>query len=398
MVMTNTSFVYLIFILATVTAGVKESYKQIEQDEKMRRFLIGPILATKFSKINEWIDKFFTESGLSTALATNMNKTGLEARFENIEQKTKNIQQQIYEIDEKISVVANNISDFGKNISDFADTKFQKIQEWLDQIIKNIPTTTTPTITTTTITSKPRILGNVTIGESLYEKIEISKDAWGDMENLISSKETSLTTCASLCSKTENCHSFQYMEESFADNCRLGTCHRKMFEYQQGSSETVEVFVSDHISQQYILSGDPWRLVRHVPEGIVWHPATDGLLGTDVYGDPKNMEKPFSIKFGDFNQFLFETEDLTMWLIVNKTELIGENGEKFYDYIRIPVIASSKSCSPYTPIELRRKGFVEDPWVSVEDHPKKNIYIEGSYDYGGYKKSSTGFNVFVRKV
>jgi len=382
---TSPSLIYLIIILAATAKGVKKSSEQFE-DEKMRRFLIGPILAAKFSKINDWVDKFFPESGLLTTSATDKNQTGLEVRLENFDQKIKNVEQQMSEMNEKISYVAKNISGFEEKFSGVVATKFSKIKEWLDQFITNQTTMTTTTP------------GNITVGESLYEKIDTSKDAWEDTANLLSTKTTSLEQCAILCSKTENCHSFQYMEESFADNCRLGTCHRKMFEHQQGSSETVEVYVSDHISQQYNLSGAPWRLVRHVPAGDRWHPATDDLKGTDVYGDPKNMQEPFSIKFyqDDFNQFLFEDEDLKYWLIVNKKELLGENGEKFYSNAKIPVIASSQSCVPYAP-KMYNRNIAEDPWVSIEDHPKQIVYGEAKHvKHDGFY--GFGFNVFIRKV
>ena len=37
-----------------------------------------------------------------------------------------------------------------------------------------------------------------------------------------------------------------------------------------------------------------WQLVRHTP-GPAWHPATDSLLGTAVYGDPAQTAQPFSV-------------------------------------------------------------------------------------------------------
>ena len=41
-----------------------------------------------------------------------------------------------------------------------------------------------------------------------------------------------------------------------------------------------------------------------MPEGATWHPATDGLQGTDVYGNENDLTQPFSKKFDDleFNQ------------------------------------------------------------------------------------------------
>ena len=42
-----------------------------------------------------------------------------------------------------------------------------------------------------------------------------------------------------------------------------------------------------------------WKLVRSVPEGTTWHPATDGLQGSDVYGDETDLTQTFSKKYDD---------------------------------------------------------------------------------------------------
>ena len=59
---------------------------------------------------------------------------------------------------------------------------------------------------------------------------------------------------------------------------------------------------------------DPWKLVRHVPQGGTWHPATDKMEGTDVYGNPDDMSQPWSINWSsekytevDINKFLDHT-------------------------------------------------------------------------------------------
>ena len=44
--------------------------------------------------------------------------------------------------------------------------------------------------------------------------------------------------------------------------------------------------------------GACWRHVRHVPEGYTWHPATDRMRGTDVYG-VEGGDQAWSIKFDD---------------------------------------------------------------------------------------------------
>ena len=46
--------------------------------------------------------------------------------------------------------------------------------------------------------------------------------------------------------------------------------------------------------------------MRHVPQGTTWHPASDQLRGTDVYGDSNDPLQPFSVKWDtyDYNQVL----------------------------------------------------------------------------------------------
>ena len=40
-----------------------------------------------------------------------------------------------------------------------------------------------------------------------------------------------------------------------------------------------------------------WTRVRHVPTGNTFHLASDGLDGTEEYGDPSNDTQPWSIKW-----------------------------------------------------------------------------------------------------
>ena len=63
--------------------------------------------------------------------------------------------------------------------------------------------------------------------------------------------------------------------------------------------------------------GSGWKLVRRVAPGTTWHPATDNLAGSDVYGkssEDKVSPETFSVSFEaeDFNQFLFATGDMTV--------------------------------------------------------------------------------------
>ena len=51
--------------------------------------------------------------------------------------------------------------------------------------------------------------------------------------------------------------------------------------------------------------GSSWLLVRHVPQGLRWHNATDQLRGVDVYGDPGlGLGTEFSVSYHteEYNQ------------------------------------------------------------------------------------------------
>ena len=61
-----------------------------------------------------------------------------------------------------------------------------------------------------------------------------------------------------------------------------------------------------------------WIKVRHLPNGIKkWHPATDLMRGSDVYGDQTDNSIAWSIKFDNikFDQLMFANEDYTKWVI-----------------------------------------------------------------------------------
>ena len=52
---------------------------------------------------------------------------------------------------------------------------------------------------------------------------------------------------------------------------------------------------------------------------------------------------------------------------------------------RHPKIAkSSKQASPYTVTQYCRRGAEEDPWLSVDVHPKNVVYGEGSFNVPGW--------------
>jgi len=151
--------------------------------------------------------------------------------------------------------------------------------------------------------------------------------------------------------------------------------------------------------------GGHWTLVRRVKAGNNWHPSTDQLMGTDVYGsfinDP-TADATFSIAF-DINQvseFLFATGDGQKWLVASKDSVVGG----FYANELRPIMASSKSGTAHSARWYRRNGVQEDPWISLSDHHP--AIGTGDILYGGDSFGQThasailphhnGANVFVR--
>jgi hypothetical protein len=62
------------------------------------------------------------------------------------------------------------------------------------------------------------------------------------------------------------------------------------------------------------MEGGGWALVRRVSQGLTWHPATDDLRGTDVYGNYGGMSSTntFSTVFNSLitsenTEFMFAT-------------------------------------------------------------------------------------------
>ncbi len=126
--------------------------------------------------------------------------------------------------------------------------------------------------------------------------------------------------------------------------------------------------------------GGGWALVRRVRQGTTWHPATDNLQGTAVYGSAgtSTSDSTFSLPFaslitssetlfllangmeqgravvccmhedffGCHKTFLFLAiaGDRSMWLIAPYSSI--SNGGQAYDGLARPVLKSSASSSP----------------------------------------------------
>ena len=129
--------------------------------------------------------------------------------------------------------------------------------------------------------------------------------------------------------------------------------------------------------------GGGWTRVRHVPSGNTWHPATDRLAGTAVYGDSNDDSVAWSINFETavpgYNQFLFSSSDGVYWLVATKWAVVGE----YYQNALRDVVASSLNADAHQVRWYHRSGYLEDPWIGLSDHA-----VDGNYFmYGGDSRS-----------
>ena len=98
-----------------------------------------------------------------------------------------------------------------------------------------------------------------------------------------------------------------------------------------------------------LLGTTAWKHVRHVPQGLKWHKATDQLTGTDVYGDPKVITQPWSLDWSklEYSEFLFSSGACKHWAVIRKEDLIGEDGDKWYSNADVDIQVSSVNSTPY---------------------------------------------------
>jgi hypothetical protein len=129
------------------------------------------------------------------------------------------------------------------------------------------------------------------------------------------------------------------------------------------------------------------KLVRHITgQSPTFHPADDNLTGISEYGNANDLNNNFSIKYIDlpFTHFLFISGDRKNWAIIRKNEVqkCGNPG-----FMRIEL--SSISNKPYKVSMYNRKGFKEDPWISLEDH--SSSIVNKTLLYGEDNSNGKGF-------
>ncbi len=167
--------------------------------------------------------------------------------------------------------------------------------------------------------------------------------------------------------------------------------------------------------------GGQWTLVRHVPEFTngtrLFHPATDGLVGTASYGPQPGTEydsSPWTIPFSTytFNNLLFITGNCEKWLVASKASVGGPLTGEYYNAntystnsgLQRTITKSSISPSASYSAMWYNRGTAsnpEDPWISLRG--AYTSWLEGTIVYGEGSFSSpvnsltntNGLNVYV---
>lgn len=173
------------------------------------------------------------------------------------------------------------------------------------------------------------------------------------------------------------------------------------------------IFLSSLFAESITPDSAGWTLVRRVSQtSTTWHPATDSLMGTDVYGTAttnQTSNSTFSVNFNNavagWDQILLITGDRQKWMIINKSQILTTSSSSFY----IEVLASHQSSTPYTTLIYNRSTSVEDPWLSALDHHyggrvstsdddvHSMLYGENSFTGWSYWRANhLGANVFIR--
>ena len=102
-----------------------------------------------------------------------------------------------------------------------------------------------------------------------------------------------------------------------------------------------------------------------------WHPATDQLAGTDVYGtyDETYTADPatFSIAWDwdDYSQVLLGLSDFSYWLIADEETIFTIGSPMNASIVQSNAAPNGPS---YKALWYNRDGHGEDPWASVYDH------------------------------
>lgn len=167
---------------------------------------------------------------------------------------------------------------------------------------------------------------------------------------------------------------------------------------------------------------DDWYLVRRDAGSLdptgdeCWHPADDQLRGTAEYGendaDPLGIHT-FSLRFEQLNwqrvspqaiqptsntitltnshtgnsQLLLSSGDISLWLAISRSEMETCSIDRMENHAGgstwFPDVTSSSLqgglFETYQVTQYCREGVMEDPWISIGEHPDRIVYGEGGW-------------------
>ena len=95
---------------------------------------------------------------------------------------------------------------------------------------------------------------------------------------------------------------------------------------------------------------------------------------------------------------MFSSGDCAYWLMVEKEELIGDDGYKYYGGEKRKILRSSQSTRNTMALWYRRENNLEDPWVSISAHPSFVVYGENAVSsHSSIPYVYDGADVFIRQ-
>jgi len=157
---------------------------------------------------------------------------------------------------------------------------------------------------------------------------------------------------------------------------------------------------------------DAWKLVRRVKRGSTWHPATDRMVGSDVYGDYDGWigsDNTFSIKFVDMNcdRYLFANLEqhgsayhIDSFMIFKKADLLQTYDGTSYN---APFVGSNNCAAPRTcAAKIKRTDDISTPWLADDivhaggPASTKTSYAENGVNSAAPNSVAKGYNVYCR--
>jgi hypothetical protein len=241
---------------------------------------------------------------------------------------------------------------------------------------------------------------------------------FGDYPGMVYTESYSFAdqgACNNLCYAMDWCSSFAYSSEN--SKCILYDWIPTAISNLKSDASYSCYVSADYVPEATLppaaegcadnIDGGGWSLVRRVKQGRKWHPATDGLAGTDVYGTFVNdgsvgetFSRYYASELDGTTEFLFSSGDCYHWLITNELNAVYRRGEPY-----MGEILTASDIQQYHEVQwYHRSTSLEDPWISLKDH-LDSVYdatvLYGENDWYGDSRDSllsdhNGANVYIR--